>query len=260
MRMTAHNERRPSQDQESQPTHLIDRPPTDDGPGEDGLNLVVGLVLAALVGGELYYLVGGNAATVCLTSASTFGAYVVISGRKPGRPGTRKSRHRKRTRKVTTRLAFAALAIIGAIADTGRLLYNVQDQVQPVARPGASIPAELSVQPTLDWSGPVQIRHSVQFVIPLHAGYSRAFVTFNVQDARKEGGLCTPYTTLTVAVGPSNNTGGTVKLRPEDWITTVDVTGFTGTVPVQLTVGNTLSPDGNCPVQVSVPNVTLTNR
>jgi hypothetical protein len=235
-------------------------PPTDDGPGEDGLNLIVGLVLAALLGGELYYLVGGNAATVCLTAASTFGAYVVISGRNPSRPSTRKSRHRKQTRRVTTRLAFAGLAIIGAIADTGRLLYNVQDGVQHDAPPGPSIPAELSVQPTLDWSGPVQISHRVQFVIPLHAGYSRAIVTFNVQDARKEGGLCTNYTTLTVAAGPINNATGTVMLRPDDWITTVDVKGFTGTVPVQLTVGNTLSPDGNCPVQVSIPNVTLANQ
>ncbi len=203
-----------------------------------------------------------------------FGAYQFVSRDKADgtgtRTGSRGRSHHKRSRKVTARVAFGGLVILLAFGDGCRLYYNMQhgkNQATTLPSPRPSVPDQIRVQPGLGWSAPLQVGQTAHFVIPLRPGYSHAAITFSVQDADTQTTLCAPDTTLTVAVGQSNV--GKVTLQPEDWTTTVDVTGYTGSVPVQLTVGNTMSSpntgstpssQNDCPVLVGVPNVTLTNH
>ena len=162
--------------------------------------------------------------------------------------------------------------ILLAFGDGVRFYYNTQhgkDHATALPSPGPGLPSQTRVQPELGWSKALQVGETEQFVIPLRPGYSHAAITFSVHDADAWTTLCAPNTTLTVEVGPSNNPGRPVTLPPEHWTTTVDVTAFTGSVPVQLTVGNDMSsqdaesaPSGqnDCPVFIGVPNVTLTNH
>jgi hypothetical protein len=173
----------------------------------------------------------------------------------PARPRTR-----RRRRVLAAYGAIAAAAVV--IAGIWRY-YPVQhgkNHVGPPPFPGPGPLSEVGVQAILDWSAPLQPGYTGQFVIPLRPGYSHASITFSVTDADAWNALCTPDTTLTVVVGPPNNPVRSVTLPPEHWTTTVNVTGFVGSVPVQLTVGTTMSGQGSCPVDVGVPNVTLTNH
>ncbi len=276
--MTAYSGRGHPQDPQSGRTQQTDQPVNDshsgkDGLGDRGLEVITGLVLAGLAGGELYYAFGSDAASAIISAVSAVAVYLATSV-KPApksaksdgtgaRTGVTRGSHRKRSREVTTRLAFTAIVIFLGIADGMRLYHNMQHgknhaATPPSSRPG--VPAEVRVQPALDWSAQLQVGQTAQFVIPLRSGYSHAAVTFSVQDADARATLCAPDTTLTVAVGPGDNPGRKVTLQPGDWTTTVDVTGFTGSVPVQMTVGNTMVSQDNCPVVVGVPNVTLTNH
>lgn len=203
------------------------------------MQIVVPVVFSLLVGVGLYYGLGAGASTTALAALAF--ATLLIGAVKPQKKAILK--------------ASAIIALLCSLPAITRGIVNITDR-----KNAANVdPQPVSVQPSLEWSGPLGIGQSGAFTVPLRSGYSRLSIQFDVQDANLYGPICSTNTELAVATGPANNPDLVGELKPGDWSIGITLTGFTGTARVQVTVGTTLIGQRNCPVDITVPAVILTS-
>jgi hypothetical protein len=204
------------------------------------MQIVVPVVLSLLVGVGLYYGLGAGASTTALAALAL--AALLVGAIKP--------------RKKAILKASAIIAVLCSLPVITRvIIINIVDKKSAVN----SDPQPVSVQPSLEWSGPLSIGQNGAFTIPLISGYSHVRIQFGVQDANRYGPVCSTNTELAVATGPANNSDPAGELGPGDWSIGIPLAGFTGTIRVQVTVGTTLDGQRNCPVDITVPRVILTS-
>ncbi len=210
------------------------------GNDTNAVQIVVPVVFSLLVGVGLYYGLGAGASTTALAALAL--ATLLVGAVRP--------------RKKAVLKACVIIAVLCSLPLATRIIIKFTDKKNAHHLD----PQPVSVQPSLDWSGPLGIGQTGAFTIPLRSGYSHARIQFDVQDANLQGPICSTDTELAVAVGPTNNPVPVEELKPGNWSIGIPLAGFTGTARVQVTIGTVLTGQRNCPVVVTIPSVILTSR
>jgi hypothetical protein len=154
--------------------------------------------------------------------------------------------------KAKSRAVVWALVVISVICLFAAIIWKNAEADTP------ALAATVYVQPSLDWSGPLDIGQSGVLTVPLRPGYAHASIQFDVQNANEAGPICPPDTQLDLAAGPANDLRTVGTLKPENWSTSIDLAGFSASVSIQVTVETILTgQQTSCPVKITVPPVVL---